>query len=117
MPRVKKSVASRTRRRRMIKKAKGYRGNRSVTFVMAKEAVERAMRYAYRDRRAKKRDFRELWIVRINAGARMFGLTYGRFINGLKKAGIDLNRKILADLAVTDSKAFEQLVAVAKEHC
>ncbi|MFH0919542.1 MAG: 50S ribosomal protein L20 [Fibrobacterota bacterium] len=117
MPRVKKSVASRARRKSMIKKAKGYRGNRSVTFVMAKEAVERALRYAYRDRRVKKREFRELWIVRINAAARLVGLTYGRFISGLKKAGVDLDRKVLADMAVNDAKAFGQLAALAKEHC
>jgi large subunit ribosomal protein L20 len=117
MPRVKKSVASRARRKAMIKKASGYRENRSVTFKAAKEAVERGMRYAYRDRRVKKRDFRALWIVRINAAARLCGLTYGRFINGLKKAGIDLNRKVLADLAVSDAKAFEQLAAVAKQSC
>ncbi len=116
MPRVKKSVASRARRKRMIQNAKGVRGMRNNTFKLAKETVERGLRFAYRDRRAKKRSFRELWIVRINAACRLFGLSYGRFIGGLNKAGILLNRKILADLAVTDQKAFERLAAIAKEN-
>ena len=116
MPRVKKSVASRARRKKIIRSAKGYQGMRRNTFKLAKEAVERGWKYAYRDRRGKKRDFRSLWITRINAAARLCGQSYGRFINGLKKAGIELNRKILADLAVTDQKAFEQLAAVAKEN-
>jgi large subunit ribosomal protein L20 len=116
MPRVRKSVASRSRRKRMLRRTKGVQGMRNNTFKLAKETVERGLRFAYRDRRAKKRSFRELWIIRINAGARLFGLSYGRFISGLKKAGILLNRKILADLAVTDQKAFERLAAIAKEN-
>ena len=116
MPRVKKSVASRARRKRMIQNAKGVRGMRNNTFKLAKETVERGLRFAYRDRRAKKRSFRELWIVRINAACRLFDLSYGRFIGGLNKAGILLNRKILADLAVTDQKAFERLATIAKEN-
>ncbi|OGJ86600.1 MAG: 50S ribosomal protein L20 [Candidatus Raymondbacteria bacterium RifOxyA12_full_50_37] len=116
MPRVKKSVPSRARRKKIIKKAKGYYGMRKNTFKLAKEAVERAMRYSYRDRRRRKRDFRSLWIVRINAAAKLFGLSYSRFISGLQKAGISLNRKVLADLAVSDKKAFEQLAALVKQN-
>ena len=116
MPRVKKSVASRARRKKIIKKAKGYQGMRKNTFKLAKEAVERGLRYAYRDRRNKKRNFRALWILRINAAARLCGLSYGRFISGLKKAGISLDRRILADLAVNDQAVFEHLADVAKEN-
>jgi large subunit ribosomal protein L20 len=116
MPRVNKSVASRARRKRILKKAKGYQGMRKNTYKLAKEAVERGLRYAYRDRKNKKRNFRSLWIVRINAAARLCDLTYGRFMSGLKKAGINLNRRILAELAVTDQSAFKQLASVAKEN-
>lgn len=116
MPRVKKSVASRARRKRMLNRAKGVRGMRNNTFKLAKETVERGLRFAYRDRRAKKRSFRELWIIRINAACRLFDISYGRFMGGLKKAGILLNRKVLADLAVTDQKAFESLAAIAKQN-
>ncbi|OGS35497.1 MAG: 50S ribosomal protein L20 [Elusimicrobia bacterium RIFOXYB2_FULL_49_7] len=115
MPRVKKSVPSRARRKEILKLAKGARGMRGSTFKLAKETVERGWKYAYRDRRSKKREFRALWILRINAAAHQFGLNYGRFISGLKKAGVILNRKVLANLAVTDAAAFEQLAVVAKE--
>ena len=115
MPRAKKSVPSRARRKRMLKKAKGFRGVRSNTFKLAKETVQRGLKFAYRDRRCKKREFRSLWILRINAASRLFGLSYARFLDGLNKAGIRLNRKILAELAVNDMAAFEQLAALAKQ--
>ena len=114
MPRVKKSVASRARRKRVIDQAKGYRGFRGNKFKFAKETLERGMKFAYKDRKAKKRSFRELWSMRINAATRMFGLSYSRFIDGLNKGGIILNRKVLAELAVSDIKTFEQLVVAAK---
>ncbi|CCO07268.1 50S ribosomal protein L20 [Desulfotomaculum varum] len=114
MPRAKSSVVSRRRHKKILKLAKGYRGSRSKLFRVANQAVMKALFYAYRDRRQKKRDFRKLWIARINAATRMNGLTYSRFINGLKKAGVEVNRKMLADLAVNDAKAFSQLVEVAK---
>ncbi|VAX18860.1 LSU ribosomal protein L20p [hydrothermal vent metagenome] len=115
MPRVKGGTTTKARHKKMLKLAKGYRGARSRQFQKAKEAVTKALTYAYRDRRNKKRDFRALWIVRINAAARAMGITYGRFIEGLTKAGVGLDRKILADLAVTDSAAFKKLVDIAKE--
>ena len=115
MPRAKKSVPSRARRKRMLKRARGFRGMRNNTFKLAKETVQRGWKFAYRDRRRKKRDFRSLWILRINAASRLFGLSYARFLSGLKKAGIRLNRKILAELAVNDMAAFEQLAALAKQ--
>lgn len=114
MPRVRNAPASMRRRRKIMKAAKGYVGGRSRTLKQAKETVEKALCYAYRDRRARKRDFRRLWITRINAGARQGGLTYSRFIQGLKKAQIALDRKILADLAVTDPGAFSHLVQQAR---
>ncbi|MCL5290759.1 MAG: 50S ribosomal protein L20 [Bacillota bacterium] len=114
MPRAKSSVVSRNRHRKILKLAKGYRGSRSKLFRVANQAVMKALFYAYRDRRQKKRDFRKLWIARINAATRINGLSYSRFINGLKKAGVEVNRKMLADLAVNDAKAFGQLVEVAK---
>ncbi len=114
MPRVRCAPASMRRRRKIMKAAKGYFGGRSRTLKMAKETVEKALCYAYRDRRTRKRDFRRLWITRINAGARQDGLTYSRFIQGLKKAQIALDRKILADLAVTDPGAFSHLVQQAR---
>ncbi|MCL4440583.1 MAG: 50S ribosomal protein L20 [Firmicutes bacterium] len=113
MPRAKSSVVSRNRHRKILKLAKGYRGSRSKLFRVANQAVMKALFYAYRDRRQKKRDFRKLWIARINAATRLNGLSYSRF-NGLKKAGVEVNRKMLADLAVNDAKTFSQLVEVAK---
>ena len=114
MPRVKRGVTHRRRRSRILKQAKGYYGARSRLFRVAREAVERARAYAYRDRRQRKRQFRALWIVRINAAAREHGLSYSRFINGLSQAGVALDRKILAELAVSDSKAFAELAKLAK---
>jgi len=113
--RVKRGVTTHGRHKKIKKMAKGYRGARSRTFKAANETVLKALSYAYRDRRARKRDFRKLWIARINAAARLEGLSYSRFINGLKQAGVDINRKMLAQLAVEDSEAFGDLVAVAKE--
>lgn len=114
MPRAKSSVVSRNRHRKILKLAKGFRGSRSKLFRVANQAVMKSLAYAYRDRRQKKRDFRKLWIARINAATRMNGMSYSRFINGLKKAGVEVNRKMLADLAVNDTKAFNQLIEVAK---
>ena len=114
MSRIKRSVASRARRKRILKSAKGYYGARSRTFKVAKQAVIRAGQYAYRDRRQRKRQFRQLWIIRINAAAREHGLSYSRFIAGLKNAGIEVDRKVLADIAVHEKKVFATLVAKAK---
>lgn len=114
MPRVKRSVPARRRRRRILKEAAGYYGGRSRLLKTAREAVERAWRYAYRDRKQRKRQFRALWIARINAGAREHDLSYSRFMNGLHRAGIEIDRKILAELAVRDPKAFGELVERAK---
>jgi large subunit ribosomal protein L20 len=114
MPRVKRSVPARRRRRRILKQAAGYYGGRSRLLKTAREAVERAWRYAYRDRRQRKREFRALWIARINAGVREHDVSYSRFMNGLRKAGVEVDRKILADLAVSDPKAFAELVERAK---
>ena len=114
MPRVKRGVTARARHKKVLDKAKGYRGRRKNVYRIAKEAVMKAGQYAYRDRRAKKREFRALWIARINAGARSHGVTYSRFIAGLKKASIDLDRKVLADLAVNDPAAFGSIVAKVK---
>jgi large subunit ribosomal protein L20 len=114
MPRATNAPASRRRRNKILKRAKGYWGGRSNLYRTAREAVDRAGRYAYRDRRTRKRDFRRLWIARINAGARQNGLSYSRFMDGLKKADVDVNRKVLADIAVNDSEAFGKLVDVAK---
>ncbi|MFQ6104770.1 MAG: 50S ribosomal protein L20 [Candidatus Glassbacteria bacterium] len=115
MPRAKYNVASRRRRKKILKAARGYRGGRSKLYCSAKETVERALRYAYRDRRNRKRTMRKLWIVRINAACRLNGLSYNRFIQGLKKGNIDVNRKMLADLAVNDPKSFTRLTEMAKE--
>lgn len=115
MPRATNSPASRKRRKRTIQKAKGYRGFRSKNFRYAKDAVRKALTYNYRDRKVRKRTFRNLWIQRINAATRAQGMSYSRFMEGLKAAGIDLDRKVLADLAVTDEAAVEALVAKAKE--
>ena len=113
MSRIKRGVTARKRKNRMLKNAKGYRGGRNNLIRSATEAVEKGWNYAYRDRRNRKREFRRLWIARINAAARIHGLSYSRFIDGLKKAGIDLNRKALADLAIFDSAAFGKLAEIA----
>lgn len=115
MARVKRSVNAKKKRREVLELASGYRGQRSRLYRKAKEQILHSATYAYRDRRARKGDFRALWIQRINAAARAEGLTYNRFINGLKNAGVEVDRKILADLAVTDAEAFNALVAVARE--
>ena len=115
MPRVKSQVARLKRKKKIMRAAKGARGARSKLYKSAKENVERGMVYAYRDRRRKKRDFRRLWIVRINAGARLHDLSYSRFMAGLKRAGVEINRKFLADLAVRDPNAFGALVEVSKQ--
>jgi len=114
MPRVKRGVTARARHKKILDLAKGYRGRRGNVFRVAKEAVMKAGQYAYRDRRAKKRDFRALWIVRINAAIREFGMSYSVFINALKKAEIDIDRKVLADLAVHDRAAFNRIAEQAK---
>lgn len=114
MPRAKSSVVTRKRHKKILKLAKGYRGSKSKLYRVANQQVMKSLMYAYRDRKARKRDFRKLWIARINAAARSNGMSYSRFMDGLKKANIDINRKMLADLAVKDSKAFGQLVDVAK---
>ena len=114
MPRATNSPASRKRRKRMIKKAKGFRGFRSKLYRYAKDAVYRSQSWAYRDRKVRKRDFRRLWIQRINAAARSHGLSYSRFMEGLKAAEIDLDRKVLADIAVLDAEAFDELAQKAK---
>ncbi|MBL0124961.1 MAG: 50S ribosomal protein L20 [Betaproteobacteria bacterium] len=114
MPRVKRGVTARARHKKILNLAKGYRGRRSTVFRIAKEAVMKAGQYAYRDRRNKKRVFRALWIARINAAARNGGMTYSRFMNGLKKAHIEVDRKVLADLAVMDKPAFARFMEQAK---
>lgn len=115
MARVKGGPRKHARHRKLIKKAKGYRGRNKNCFRVAIEKVEKAGRYAYRDRRAKKRNFRSLWIQRINAAARLNGLTYSQFMNGLNKAGITLDRKVLADIAVRDAAAFKKLAESAQK--
>lgn len=115
MPRVKRGNTARKRRKKILKQAKGYYGGRHRYFKHAKETLHRAWQYQYRDRRRKKRDFRRLWITRINAAARQHGMSYSRFMGGLNKAGIELNRKVLADMAVFDPEAFEQVVEAAEE--
>jgi len=114
MARVKRGVTTHARHKKILKLAKGYRGRASTCFRIAIEKVEKALRYAYRDRRAKKREFRGLWIQRINAGARAHGLTYSRFIDGLKKANIALDRKVLSDIAIREPASFAALVAKAQ---
>ena len=116
MPRVKSGVTAHARHNKILKLAKGYKGSKSKQFKKANETVMKALYYARRDRRAKKGVFRRLWIARINAAARINGLSYSRFIAGLTKAGVEVNRKMLADLAISDANAFAQLVAVAKEN-
>lgn len=115
MPRVKSSVARLKRKKKIMQLAKGARGGRSKLHKAAKENVERGWRYAYRDRRQRKREFRRLWIVRINAAARLHDLSYNRFMAGLKRAGVEIDRKMLADLAVRDPAAFGELVEVARK--
>lgn len=114
MAKVKHSVATKKRKKRLLKKAKGFWGDRSKQYQQARRALMHALVYAYRDRRVKKRDFRRLWITRINAACRSLGITYSEFIHGLKKAKVSLDRKVLADLAVKDIQAFEKLVEIAK---
>ena len=116
MPRVKSGVTAHKRHKKILKLAKGYRGARSKQFKKANELVMKALYYARRDRRAKKGEFRRLWIARINAAARINGLSYSRLICGLTKAGVEVNRKMLADLAISDANAFTKLVEVAKEN-
>jgi len=115
MARVKRGVTTHARHKKVLDLAKGYRGRGSKAYRVAIEKVEKALRYAYRDRRNRKRDFRGLWIQRINAAAREHGLTYSRFINGLKLAGVELDRKIVSDLAITQPEAFKGLVAAAQQ--
>jgi len=114
MPRVKRGVAARRRRNRILKEAKGYYGARGRLHKVAREAVERAWKYAYRDRKQRKREFRALWIARINAAAREHDLSYSRLMSGLKQAGVEVDRKILAQMAVSDPAAFGELAALAK---
>jgi large subunit ribosomal protein L20 len=114
MPRSVNSVASRAKRKKYFKAAKGYWGKKKNVWTVAKNAVEKGWTYAYRDRKAKKRDFRSLWIQRINAGVREHGMNYATFIGGLKKAGINLNRKVLADLAMNNPEAFKAIVEKVK---
>ncbi len=115
MSRVKRSVGARKKRRKVLDQAKGYRATKNSSYKRAKEQVQRSMQYAYRDRRVRKREFRRLWIVRINAGARENGLSYNQFMHGLQLAHVELDRKILADLAVTDPTSFASLVDQARE--
>ena len=114
MPRVKRSVHARKKRRKVLEEAKGYRGTKHASYKRAKEQVQRSLKYAYRDRRVRKREFRKLWIVRINAGARENGLSYNQFIHGLKLAEIELDRKVLAELAVSDPAFFTSLADKAR---
>jgi len=113
--RVKRGYKARKRRKKVLKLAKGYRGGRSKLFRTATDAVDKALMYAYRDRRVRKRDFRRLWIARINAAARMNNLSYSKFIHGLKLAGVELDRKVLAELAISDPSGFAQIVGLASE--
>ena len=114
MPRVKRGVTARASHKKVLKLAKGYYGARSRVYRVAKQAVIKAGQYAYRDRRQRKRQFRALWIVRINAGAREYGMSYSRFINGLKKANVEMDRRVLADLAMNEKVAFAALAEQAK---
>lgn len=115
MPRAKRGFKARRRRNKILKLARGYRGGQSKLFRTAVERVNRALQFAYRDRKVKKRDFRSLWIVRINAATKQYGLSYSRFIHGLKELNIDLNRKVLSEMAIHEPKAFEALVNQVKE--
>ncbi len=114
MPRIKRSVSARKKRRTVLEKAKGYYGAKSRSYRAAKEQVQHSLQYVYRDRRNKKREIRRLWIVRINAGARLSGLSYSQFMNGLKLAGVELDRKILSDMAINDPASFAKLVEISK---
>lgn len=116
MPRALGNVASRRRRKKVLKLAKGYYGSKHTLYKTANEQVMRSMKYAYRDRKQKKREFRKLWITRINAQARVEGMSYSQLINGLTKAGVEVNRKMLAELAVNDQKAFASFVEIAKKN-
>jgi large subunit ribosomal protein L20 len=116
MPRTSNSSRGNKRRKKILKQARGYRGGRGRLYMSAKETVERGLRYAYRDRRDRKRQFRKLWITRINAAARENGLSYSRFIYGLKSAEIEIDRKMLADLAINDPEGFAELASAAKAH-
>ena len=115
MPRSKNALSSRRRRKKILKMARGYRGGRSKLLRTAKNSVDKALAYAYRDRKVKKRTFRSLWIVRINAAVRQHGLTYGTFMHGLKMVNIDMDRKVLSDLAIHDPEGFAKLVTLVKE--
>ena len=115
MTRVKNSVATRARRKKVLKRAKGYFGSKHRLYKTAQEQVMHSERYAFRDRKQKKRDFRKLWITRINAGCRENGISYSKFIDGLNKAGVEVNRKMLSELAIYDKEAFANLVKIAKE--
>jgi len=114
MPRVKRSINAKKKRRKIIKLAKGFFGARKRIYTLATESVEKALKYAYRDRKTRKRNFRQLWIARINAATRAEGMTYSRFMDGIKKAGITLDRKILADLAVHEPARFSEIVSMVK---
>jgi large subunit ribosomal protein L20 len=114
MPRVKRGVAANKRKSRILREARGYYGARNHLLKTAREAVEKGWKYAYRDRKQRKRQFRVLWIARINAATREHGLSYSRFMHGLKQAGVEIDRKVLADLAISDPKAFGELAALAK---
>ncbi len=116
MARVKGGPTTRRRRKKWLKLAKGYYGNKSKTYSVARQTVIKALAYAYRDRRNRKREFRRLWITRINAAARLYGLTYGQLIHGLKLAQVEVNRKMLADMAVREPQVFARLIDVAREH-
>ncbi|MDX1359598.1 MAG: 50S ribosomal protein L20 [Clostridia bacterium] len=115
MARVKSGVTTRARHKKIIKQAKGYFGTKSTNYKVAKQAVMKSLQYAYRDRKANKRNFRKIWITRINAAARLNGMSYSKFMNGLKLSGIELNRKVLADMAVNDPGGFASLVEQAKK--
>lgn len=116
MPRIKRGNRRTKRRKKILKQARGYRGGRSKLYMPARETVERGLAYAYRDRRDRKRQFRKLWITRINAAAREHGMSYSRFIYGLKAANIEIDRKLLADLAINDRDGFAELAAAARDH-
>lgn len=116
MPRVKRGFTARRRRKRVLKLAKGYRGPAGNLYRLARETVERALNFAYRDRRVKKREFRRLWITRINAAARMHDMSYSHFISGLSKANVAIDRKVLSDMAIKNPEAFSELVKIAKDN-
>ena len=116
MPRVKRGVVAHRRHKRLVARAAGFRGRRGNVFRVAKQAVMKADQYAYRDRRRRKRDFRSLWIVRINAAARLRGMTYGKFMSGLRRAGVEVNRKTLAELAVNGEAVFNRLAEISRAH-